>query len=184
MSKSYRSEFDKDNLTMRWDNYISIYLHEFGNNINNFWCLTHDIGKKPKFKNIMSAEIWELPQNLVFWLEEKQSPIKTPWIVNIDLDYFYCNSENGIFMMVSDEYIDTIADGLQIAMAKGLIDVLTICLTPGPWHGLTPGWRETEALAARLLKHLGLTFVLPEFDWFWGYERPSAQERLLIESGE
>ena len=160
LSKSYRADFGKDYPTMRWDNYISIYLHEFRKNLTTFHCLTHEEGDKPKFDHIMYGELWELPENLVYWLTENEND--KPWIVNIDLDYFYCKFENDSCMMVSDDYIDTVAYGLQVAMEKGVIGVLTICLTPGPWHGFTPGWPETEALAARLLKYLGLTFTLPD----------------------
>ena len=180
LSKSYSDHSNDKYRTIKWGNYISIYLHEFGKNLKNFWCLNHEIDNKLKFDGLKYGEIWQLPESFVYWLTDNKG--NQPWIVNIDLDYFYCNSENGICMMVSDDYIDAVGSSLRIAMDQGLIGVLTLCLTPG--SDLTPGWRETEALAARLLKHLGLTFVLPEFDWFWGYERPSAQERLLIESGE
>jgi len=62
-------------------------------------------------------------------------------------------------MMVSEDYIDAAASGLKDAMDRGTIGVLTICLTPDSY---TPGWTETEALAARLLERLDLTFDLPD----------------------
>ena len=162
LSKSYRAEFDQDYPTMRWDNYISIYLHEFGKNLTTFHCLTHGEGDKPNFDRVMYDALWDLPANLVYWLTEPPYKVKeAPWVVNIDLDYFYCKFNGGIRMMVSDDYIDSIALGLRTAMDQGVIGVLTLCLTPDP-DVFTPGWPETEALASRFLKHLGLTLQLPD----------------------
>ena len=101
-------------------------------------------------------------ENLVYWLTEPPYDVKeAPWIVNIDLDYFFCKFDGGIRMMVSGDYIDSIASGLRIALDQGVIGVLTLCLTPDP-NIYTLGWTETEALASRFLEHLGLTLKLPD----------------------
>lgn len=140
---------------IRWDNYLSIYLEKFGDSLKTFHCLTHDEGDLPNFNRPIYGSPWELPENLSFWLSVREAP----WIVNIDLDYFYCQFNSGIRMMVSDDYIDAVAAGLKDAMDRGIIGVLTLCLTPDNY---TPGWAATEALAARLLKRLNLTFHLPD----------------------
>ena len=142
---------------IRWDNYLSIYLRLFGNSLTTFRCLTHDDGDPPNFARTMHSSPWDLPENLSLWL----SDCEAPWIVNIDLDYFYCEFEDGIRMMVSDNYIDAVASGLKGAMDRGAISVLTLCLTPDSY---TPGWKETEALAARILQRMDLTFRLPDDD--------------------
>ena len=98
---------------------------------------------------------WHLPENLSFWLSE----IEAPWIVNIDLDYFFCQFEDGIRQMVSDEYVDAIGVALKAANDREVIGVFTLCLTP---DSFAPGWAETETLAARLLDGIGLAFRLPE----------------------
>ena len=103
----------------------------------------------------MFSKPWDLPSNLSFWLDE----IDPPWIVNIDLDYFYCcDSEDGIVRMLSDHYFDLTFQALKQAMDKGVVAALTLCLTPDKY---TPGWDVTEALATRGLGHLGLEWKLP-----------------------
>lgn len=154
LSKAYETDgFDCP--VIRWDNYLSIYLHEFGKNLKVFRCLTHDDGDPPNHQSPMNSPPWDLPENLSYWLAEEEAP----WIVNIDLDYFYCQyGPEDIRMMVSEDYIDAVAAGLVDAMHRGAIRVVTLCLTPSSF---TPGWEATEALAARILEPLGLTFELP-----------------------
>ncbi|QFT95404.1 hypothetical protein FIU86_21305 (plasmid) [Roseovarius sp. THAF9] len=153
LGKTYQSD-DFDCPVIRWDNYISIYLREFGDSLTTFRCLTHEDGDPPNFGHPMYSSPWELPENLSYWLAEREGP----WIVNIDLDYFYCQFESDIRMMVSDDYIDAVATGLKDAMDRGTIGVLTLCLTPDSY---TPGWTATETLAARILERLDLAFQLP-----------------------
>ncbi|WP_103174900.1 UPF0489 family protein [Paracoccus sp. SY] len=140
---------------IRWDNYLSIYLHEFGKSITTFHCLTHDDGDPPNFDRVMVGRPWDLPENLPYWLSKREAP----WIVNIDLDYFYCQFGSDIRMMVSEDYVDAVAEAIKDAMDRGTIGVLTLCLTP---DSFTPGWTATEELATRILKCMGLTFQLPE----------------------
>jgi len=140
---------------IRWDNYLSIYLHEFEDSLRTFLCLTHEDGDPPNSSRAMHGSPWDLPENLSFWLADREAP----WIVNIDLDYFYCQFESGIRMMVSEDYIDAVASSLKDAMDRRAIGVVTICLTPDNY---TPGWTATEALAARFLERLGLAFQLPD----------------------
>lgn len=154
LSKTYRRG-DLDCPVIRWDNYLSIYLREFGNSLTTFRCLTHEDGDPPSFDHPMYSALWELPENLAYWLAERDAP----WIVNIDLDYFYCQFESDIRIMVSDDYIDAVTSGLNDAMDRGTIGVLTLCLTPDSY---TPGWQATEALAARILERVGFTFQLPD----------------------
>lgn len=154
LDKTYRCE-DFDCPVLRWDNYLSIYLRAFGKNLRTFRCLTHDDGDAPEFEGILVSPPWDLAQNLSYWLGDREAP----WIVNIDLDYFFCEIDDGYGIMVSDHYIDTIGAELKEAMDRGVIGVLTLCLTP---DSFTPGWAATEALATRLLEPLGLSFGLPE----------------------
>lgn len=139
---------------IRWDNYLSIYLACFGKNLKELRFLTHSEGDKPNHKGTLFSQSWELPDNLACWL----SSSNVPWIVNIDLDYFFCDSETGPIQLFSDQYIDTVFLTLKQAMEKDSIAVLTLCLTPDTY---TPGWTATEALATRVLRHLDLEWQLP-----------------------
>lgn len=139
---------------IRWDNYLSIYLAEFGANLRALRFLTHGDGDKPNHNGTLFSQPWELPENLMGWLD----PLFGPWIVNIDLDYFYCCTEDEPAQMFSDHYIDLTFTSLKQAMDSGAVAAVTLCLTPDTY---TPGWQATEALATRALKHLGMDWRLP-----------------------
>lgn len=139
---------------IRWDNYLSVYLEAFGRNLTSLRCLTHDDGDQPNYPHTLFSDVWELPHNLSFWLDTNA----TPWIVNIDLDYFFCGSDEDVVQMVSDNYIDQVGIALRRSMDRGAVKVVTLCLTP---DSFTPGWAVCEKLASRILAHLGLSFQLP-----------------------
>jgi hypothetical protein len=104
----------------------------------------------------MHVDMWDLPFNLSYWL----SGGRRPWIVNIDLDYFFCDGEDDRAQrMLADGYIDRCMDVVRQKMQDGTIKVTTIALTPV--EGLTGGWEPSEALAARVLGRLGIEFRLP-----------------------
>jgi hypothetical protein len=68
-----------------WDNYLSIYLELFGRNLSSCNFATHEVGDKPK-PPIWEHDLWDVPQNLDYWLNSEAAP----WIMNIDIDYFFC----------------------------------------------------------------------------------------------
>jgi len=139
----------------RWDNYLSIYLEVFGDNLKKLRFITHNEGDKPKYKGTLVSDLWDVPENLEYWLDKSGGP----WIVNIDLDYFFCSGpDDNIIPMFSEVYFDTTFIALKRAMDKGAVAAVTLCLTP---DSFTPGWAATEALASRGLGHLGLTWALP-----------------------
>ena len=139
---------------IRWDNYLSIYLHEFGQNLITHRFLTHDDGDAPNHDHTMFSPIWDLPNNMSYWLSGSEAP----WIVNIDLDYFFCDTDSGPQLMISEEYLNVTFIGLKDAIDRGVVGAITLCLTP---DSFTPGWEATEQLAARILAILGLEFRLP-----------------------
>lgn len=73
LSKTYRCE-DFDCPVICWDNYLSIYLLAFGENLKTFRCLTHDDGDVPEFDGMMVGSLWDLPQSLSYWLSEREAP--------------------------------------------------------------------------------------------------------------
>lgn len=117
-------------------------------------CLTHDDGDPPVFDGTLFSPPWDLPANIDFWLDERRAP----WIVNIDLDYFFCEADEGFEPMFSDNYLEAFGKGLKEAMDRGVVSVITLCLTP---DSFTPGWDATEALATRILDMLESQFSLP-----------------------
>ena len=140
---------------IRWDNYLSIYLREFGSKLQTLRFLTHDDGDAPNFDRTLFSPLWDLPWNLDYWLSASEGP----WIVNIDLDYFFYQTEESYELMVSENYLRSVAEGLRKAMQVGSVGAVTLCLTP---DSFTPGWGATEELATRILERLDLKFELPK----------------------
>jgi len=150
----YSNSFGKFPL-FRWDNYLTVYFEVFSSSITQAYFATHDEGDKPNFNKVYRASIWELPQNLGFWLSEDDAP----WIVNIDLDYFFFTQDDVGKRLVSDDFIKACAHTLKEKIDADVIKVITISLTPS--DDLTGGWESTEKLATDLCAMLGVDFTLP-----------------------
>ena len=141
---------------IRWDNYLSIYLALFGQNISSCYFATHDDGDKPNHNGAMFVDIWDVPFNLDYWLSAQNRP----WIMNIDLDYFFCDGEEDRAQrMLSSAYIDRCIDVVRQKIEDGTIAVTTIALTPS--DNFTGGWEPSEEMATRVLSRLGIDFKLP-----------------------
>jgi hypothetical protein len=139
-----------------WDNYLSIYFDQFGGSIDHCFFAIHEDGDKPNHHAI-TASLWDMPSNLDYWL----NPEHKPWIMNIDLDYFFwhASEEERPEIMVSDAFLNRCCDIIRQRMDDGSIAVTTICLTPD--EGLTGGWESSERLMERVLTRLGIKFRLP-----------------------
>ena len=155
LDHSYRSEFGETKV-IRWDNYLSIYLAEFGKNLKACHFATHGDGDKPNCDHVMEAHLWDLPGNLDYWLSANAAP----WIMNIDLDYFFWEGDGTAGVIVSDEFLETTFSHLRRAIESGAVAVTTICLTPD--QPFTPGWAASEQLAKKITGILGIDFELPE----------------------
>ena len=148
---------------VRWDNYLSIHIAIHESSIRALHLATHRDGDRPAFPNVFEDESWNLPTNDAFWPRSDDGP----WIVNIDLDYFYCEAlgsggsedpQTRYVQMHSDEYVEEVFNRIAESYRDGLVSALTVSLTP---TNFTKGWRDTERLASLGLARLGLTFNLP-----------------------
>jgi len=138
----------------RWDNYLSIHLKSFGQRINIVRSVDHKEGDAPDHPRTIRTQAHEVPSNLFFWLQNDDAP----WIVNVDLDYFFCkgpevsDEPERWFPLFSDEFIDTLFEEIKRGMDDGLVGVVTVCLTPTDY---TPGWDKCLKLSSRAFKILG-----------------------------
>lgn len=137
-----------------WDNFLSIYLSEFGKYISECYFATHNDGDKPNHARVMKSEVESLPGNFDYWLNGNDKP----WIVDIDLDYFFYRDDEGYKVMVSDEYLDTLFKCLRSKIDAGVVVAVTIALTP--CEEFTGGWEASEKLAQRVLKIMDIEFRL------------------------
>jgi hypothetical protein len=143
-----------------WDNYLSIYLDRFGGSIGQPIFATHDDGDKPNHPCVTHVPLWDIPDNFDYWLDSdlhSRSRGK-PWIVNVDLDYFFWNADRPK-LMVSTAYLKTLFSKIRKKLDDKTIAVLTIATTPD--ENFTGGWGPSSALAEKVLKILGIEFKIP-----------------------
>lgn len=82
----------------------------------------------------------------------------TPWICNVDLDYFFYSMDQKVVgRIVSDYYIEQLFDALRRANDAKDIGVITLCLSPE----CCGGWESAERIAAQACESLGVPFELP-----------------------
>lgn len=139
----------------RWDNYLSVHIATASEKLGRLISADHNEGDPPKSSWVQRPRPDELPKNISYWLSEWDEP----WVVNIDLDYFFCidhapdkNGNDVWIPMFSNDYIDNIVQQLRDFRHKGRIKVITVCLTPS---NFTPGWGECLKLSRRIFDILG-----------------------------
>lgn len=145
-------------VTIRWDNYLSLFFEHEKNNLGQIYFATHHDGDDPNLPAGSWRDIdpWELPENMDFWLEQGSD-----WVFNIDLDYFFCDMNDGSSRRFLDSaYVEDLCHSIKKHLDSGRIKVLTICLTPDD-NGYSGGWASAEALCGEICGHLGITFSLP-----------------------
>lgn len=133
----------------RWDNYLTILNRIYPNLIGSASFATHKDGDTTDELEIHEHEIYELPENLAYWLNDNN---RLKWIVNIDIDYFFTDRDEKHFQFLTDEYVLSIAD--EIKKAWNNIEVLTIALSPE----LCGGWDNSLRIARIITNHLQINF--------------------------
>ena len=141
---------------IRWDNYLSIFLDRFSDRIKDCVFATHGIGDPPNFSSLMNLSPYELCQSVTELLGQDGRP----WIINLDLDYFFCIKGNDVREMFSRTYRRSIAKAIRAQLDRDAGYIFTMCLTPSrEWTG---GWATVEALCAEFCTDVGLDFELPQ----------------------
>jgi hypothetical protein len=137
---------------IRWDNYLSLMLELYPATINNLQMATHDEGDSPNYQgNIPLIDIWDIPENYDYWTKEGGL------IVNIDLDYFFCDLNGSQIKMVSNQYLEILFCKISKQLKDKTIKVLTISLSPD----FSGGWDESIALCNKVSEYLDLSFSIP-----------------------
>ncbi|MBG6311023.1 UPF0489 family protein [Pseudomonas aeruginosa] len=141
---------------IQWDNYLSLFLERYRQQLRRAIFITHNIGDRPQFEGALHPRPEDVPSNLGFYLNHPERVI-----VNVDLDYFFCDDDQDQRrLMFSDDYISAVFRSIRAHMDTGNVACLTLCLTPD--EDYTGGWDQAEALCARACAILGIEFVLPK----------------------
>jgi len=139
----------------RWDNYLPIHLSLNGPAVSPLIFATHRDGDFPKHHPYAEVEPWDLINFIDYDIRQHDKP----WIVNVDIDYFFCTQDDDCVRFLHDDYVDRLAAVIAQLNADGKLAVVTIALTAT--DGLTDGWTQAEAIAERMCAAMGLTFKLP-----------------------
>lgn len=129
----------------RYDNYITIFNKYFPNLLKEKKFATHKDGTVPVDWDMYEIPFYHLHTNLAYWINETNEK----WILNIDLDYFFCDDDEGNrYQVLTDDYIKSI--GAEISRCIDNIEVITIALSPTFCGGL----ENSKRVAILLLNSL------------------------------
>lgn len=137
----------------RWDNYASIFLEKYKNLVGKCIFSTHGDGDEPNYNKVMAIDIWDTARIVDYWLKDSTNK----WIVNIDLDYFFYESDVEEYArFFSDNYVSQLFTTVKKYLEAGNLACLTLCLSP-EYCG---GWDAAKKLCEEAVGYLGLEFSL------------------------
>ena len=140
---------------IRWDNYLSLFLVRYAQQLEECVFATHGVGDKPRWTRLTNVTSEALPACLHASID--RSPRR--WMVNVDLDYFFHDRDGRRQLAFAPEYIDQVFSEIAMKLKAGRIACLTLCLTPNEEY--TGGWEQAEALCTRACEILDVPFSLP-----------------------
>lgn len=146
----------------RWDNYLSFLLEFFGKNMTEAYLSTHNLIHNPEFQ----GKYEEIPPvDLIDQLNNVIGRDKTPWIINVDIDYFFASSsfKQKRHQVFHEEFVDRFIELIDLTKANNQLGVLTIALSPEccrDGEDNRTGWSKSEKLAKKILNKLGYDFTL------------------------
>jgi len=126
----------------RWDNYLEVFLRNYPDCIGLTLSATHHLGSPKGLQE--EVRPYDLLKCLNDIFSGKKYINELPWIVNLDLDYFFSAQPEKI-QLFSDEHIDMIAKTLMNGLELGMIKVITIALSPE----CCGGWDKAELMLSK-----------------------------------
>lgn len=132
----YRTVLQKDiNAPLfRWDNYIEIFLQKYPELVGKTFSATHQLGSSKQLSDEIKAfDLIKFCEN-VFSGSHYINDL--PWIVNLDLDYFFSAAPQK-HLMFSEAYLKDLASSIERGLSAKIIDIFTISLSPeccGSWE--------------------------------------------------
>lgn len=137
-----------------WDNYLSIFLEKYSEQINFCAFATHGIGDKPNFRDVTTLNNEYLPEEL----EKLFSKSDQPWLINLDLDFFFHKPDGEHY---ENKYSDSFAREIFFRIKQlndtGNAKAITVALSPE----CCGGWRNSERMASQFCEVLDLSWQLP-----------------------
>lgn len=140
----YRQVWQQDiNMPLfRWDNYLEIFLKKYSEFVGKTVSATHHLGSAKGLSEEIKAYDLVKYMNGIFSGEQFINDL--PWIVNLDLDYFFSAAPEKLELF-SESYVESLVNSVRLGLESGMISVLTISLSPE----CSGSWEKAEAMLAK-----------------------------------
>ena len=137
-----------------WENYLSLFFEKYPTLLSECFLATHQMGDQPeatvKYEHMIPRVFSEcLPSFLTDYSGDG-------WILNLDIDYFFCKSGDDYIPMFSDVFMDRFIESVAEVLRRKKLCCMTIALSPE----CCGGWSASEELCSRIASGLGLDFRL------------------------
>ncbi len=126
----------------RWDNYLEVFLQKYPECVGATYSATHHLGSAKSLS--IDVESFNLPKMLKTILSGESYINEFNFIVNLDLDYFFSAAPQKL-QLFSDEYIESITQSIALGLESGIIEILTISLSPE----CCGSWEKAEAMLSK-----------------------------------
>lgn len=124
---NYKDPLQENSSLFRWDNYLPFFFLTYKNIINKKIIFGHDLGLAGDFTFRHGPwDLYRFSNKMMNW---------KPWVVNIDLDYFYARDMKN-HLLFSQDYMSNFFDQLSAYYDEGVIKLITVALSPeccGGW---------------------------------------------------
>lgn len=131
----------------RWDNYIEVFLQKYPECVGKTYSATHHLGSSKNLSVDIKPYDLVKTMNGIFSGESYVNDFN--FIVNLDLDYFFSAAPEK-HVLFSESYIDSLVRSIAMGLDSGLIEILTISLSPE----CCGSWEKAEGLLKRFGYHL------------------------------
>jgi hypothetical protein len=153
--EDYRNAWQADiNMPLfRWDNYVEIFIRKYPGLVGHTMSATHHLGSAKGL--LEEVKPFDLAKKLNEIFSGDKFINDLPWIMNLDLDYFFSATPEKLELF-SEDYILSIAHSIKQGLTDGVIAVLTISLSPE----CCGSWEKAESMLKKFSSILNLTIVL------------------------
>lgn len=154
--EDYRTAWQTDiNMPLfRWDNYIEIFLRKYPAQVGHTVSATHHLGSD----KVLAEDVkpYDLVKRMTEIFGEEKYLNELPWVVNLDLDYFFSAAPEKVEIF-GEDYLERLAKSIKNGLENKMIEVMTISLSPE----CCGGWEKAESAMAKFSKY----FPLPKLDF-------------------
>jgi hypothetical protein len=138
----------------RFDNYFSLFMARYGNQVAQVYISSHRDGDRPSF-DFHEFSILECMGYLNARCNDSGT---TKTILNIDIDYFTETGFEEPIVIVSRNFLKKMDEIVGQGIRNGSIQCLTVALSPES----SGSWQIAEMVAGELFEAAKVPFSLPE----------------------